>query len=269
MGIPTDMGLPIEMELHLPVVASMDSKLKVMGALPKPEIQMTTRVFLNAQLTGWVGTLIPFTNEMALTAIDNSIIYNLPATVKVTVDLPKHHIKLTLQLDEKLTQKTDLVHHHVHPFTAIQKIQDFTPITLAASKKLIKSVEKVKELQTVFGEPLGLHLHARITTESRYIDVRSIIERLAMYKYNPINMLLFPTSMAMSPAGTLSLRHTDFTLKIDPTQSTTKAISADINFGMAIKAKDVQAIKYTSSRSCPLPNKNNVYNKKRALLSNS
>merc|ERR1711862_685314 len=52
------------------------------------------------------------------------------------------------------------------------------------------------------------------------------------------------TSMAMSPAGTLSLRHTDFTLKIDPTQSTTKPISADINFGMAIKAKDVQAIKY-------------------------
>merc|ERR1719203_749445 len=90
---------------------------------------------VNAQITGWVGTVIPFTKEMALTAFDNSVIYNLPATVKVSADLPKQHIKLTVQLDEQMNKLTDLVHHHVHPFTAIQKIEDFTPISLSAHKK--------------------------------------------------------------------------------------------------------------------------------------
>jgi hypothetical protein len=242
--IPTDMGLPIEMELHMPVVASLDTKLKVMGALPKPEIQMTSRIFLNAQITGWVGTVIPFTKEMALTAFDNSVIYNLPATVKISADLPKQHIKLTVQLDEQMNKLTDLVHHHVHPFTVIQKIEDFTPISLSAHKKLIKSSEERKELKTVFGEMAGLHLFAQLRTESRYLDMRAIIERLAVYNYNPLNMLMFPTAMAMNPAGTLSLRHNDFTLKIDPTQSTTKAVSCDLIFGMAIKESNVQAVKY-------------------------
>ena len=70
------------------------------------------------------------------------------------------------------------------------------------------------------------------------------IERLAVYNYNPLNMLMFPTAMALNPAGTLSLRHNDFTLKIDPTQSTTKAVSCDLIFGMAIKESNVQAVKY-------------------------
>ena len=84
--IPTDMGLPLEMELHMPVVASMETKLSVLAALPKPEISMKSRMFLTTQITGWVGTVIPFTKEMAMVAVDNTIVYNLPATVKVSND---------------------------------------------------------------------------------------------------------------------------------------------------------------------------------------
>ena len=82
--IPTDMGLPLQMELHMPVVASLETKLNVLAALPKPEIKMNTRMFLTTQMTGWVGTVIPFTKEMAMVAIDTTEVYNLPATVKVS-----------------------------------------------------------------------------------------------------------------------------------------------------------------------------------------
>ena len=85
--IPTDMGLPLQMELHMPVVASLETKLNVLAALPKPEIKMNTRMFLTTQLTGWVGTVIPFTKEMAMVAIDTTEVYNLPATVKVSQSL--------------------------------------------------------------------------------------------------------------------------------------------------------------------------------------
>ena len=120
--IPTDMGLPLEMELHMPVVASLDTKLSVMAALPKPEFRMDTRLFLSTQITGWVGTVIPFTKEVALVALDNTVVYNLPASIKINIDMPKQHLKMSVSLDKQLNKATDLVHHHAHPFSVIQKV---------------------------------------------------------------------------------------------------------------------------------------------------
>ena len=120
--IPTDMGLPLEMELHMPVVASLDTKLSVMAALPKPEFKMDTRLFLSTQITGWVGTVIPFTKEVALVALDNTVVYNLPASIKINIDMPKQHLKMSVSLDKQLNKATDLVHHHAHPFSVIQKV---------------------------------------------------------------------------------------------------------------------------------------------------
>jgi len=182
---------------------------------------------------------------MAMVAIDNTVVYNLPATVKVSLDMPKQHLKLTVQLDEQMRNPSDLVHHHIHPFSVIQKIEDFTPMALTANMKIIETVEEVKQLNMVFGDLVGLHLHAKLRTESRYVDVRSIIERLAIFNYNPINMVLFPNTLAMSPAGTLSLRRNEFTLSIDPTHCTTKAVSFDFFFGLVTKSlNSTEAAKY-------------------------
>merc|ERR1711899_261495 len=242
--IPTDMGLPLEMELHMPVVASLDTKLSVMAALPKPEFRMDTRLFLSTQITGWVGTVIPFTKEVALVALDNTVVYNLPASIKINIDMPKQHLKMSVSLDKQLNKATDLVHHHAHPFSVIQKVEDFTPITLSANMKIIESGEQLKKVERTFGESLGLHLHVYRRTESRYVDLQSIIERAAIFNYNPLTLLMFPTDMALNPAGTLSLRRNEHCLRIDPTQSTTKALSVDFVFGYASKIKDVQAVKY-------------------------
>merc|ERR1711881_167057 len=242
--IPTDMGLPLEMELHMPVVASLDTKLSVMAALPKPEFRMDTRLFLSTQITGWVGTVIPFTKEVALVALDNTVVYNLPASIKINIDMPKQHLKMSVSLDKQLNKATDLVHHHAHPFSVIQKVEDFTPITLSANMKIIESGEQLKKVERIFGESLGLHLHVYRRTESRYVDLQSIIERAAIFNYNPLTLLMFPTDMALNPAGTLSLRRNEHCLRIDPTQSTTKALSVDFVFGYASKIKDVQAVKY-------------------------
>ena len=108
-------------------------------------------------------------------------------------------------MDEHMKKSTDLVHHHIRPFTVIQKIDDFTPMSLTANKKIIETVEEVKQMNMVFGDLIGLHLQAKIRTESRYTDMRSIMERLAVFNYNPVNMLLFPNTLAMNPAGTIQI----------------------------------------------------------------
>ena len=110
--------------------------------------------------------------------------------------------------------------------------------------KIIESGEQLKKVERIFGESLGLHLHVYRRTESRYVDLQSIIERAAIFNYNPLTLLMFPTDMALNPAGTLSLRRNEHCLRIDPTQSTTKALSVDFVFGYASKIKDVQAVKY-------------------------
>ena len=108
-------------------------------------------------------------------------------------------------MDEHMKKSTDLVHHHIRPFTVIQKIDDFTPMSLTVNKKIIETVEEVKQMNMVFGDLIGLHLQAKIRTESRYTDMRSIMERLAVFNYNPVNMLLFPNTLAMNPAGTIQI----------------------------------------------------------------
>merc|ERR1719369_1806023 len=143
-----------------------------------------------------------------------------------------------------MTKLSDLVHHHIRPFSVVQKIDDFTPMTLNPFK-IIESTDEVKILNKVFGDSIGLHMQAALRTESRYIDMRSIVERLSVFNYNPVNMLLFPTTLTMNPAGTLSLRRNESTLSIDPTKSTTKSVSFDFFLGIAHKSpSSVQAAKY-------------------------
>lgn len=243
--IPTDMGFPLNIEVHYPIVVSMDSRVKIESLLPKPQLKMESRFFYTAQLSGWVGTLIPFTREFAVTAIDNANSVNLPATMKFTIDLPNQHVKMTLKMDDRMTQTTDLVHHHIHPMTTIQKIDDFTPITLSQEKKFIKSRDELKDIKKEFGESFGLQMVSQLRTESRYVDLRSVVERMSIFNYNPLNMFIFRWArFAMGSEARPSFRRSEYFLRIDPSQSATKEVSLDLKMGYASKEQESQTVKY-------------------------
>ena len=74
---------------------------------------------------------------------------------------------------------------------ARQSIEKLNPITLAQDKKMISSPDTLRELKKTFGESLGLHIESQIRTESRYMDLRSVYNKLKMFNYNPVNYFRF------------------------------------------------------------------------------
>ena len=62
---------------------------------------------------------------------------------------------------------------------------------MAQEKKLIRSPDTLRELKRTFGESLGIHVESEIRTESRYMDLRSVYEKLKMFNYNPVNYFRF------------------------------------------------------------------------------
>jgi hypothetical protein len=243
--VPTDMGFPLNIEVHTPVVMSFKGTLNLDCNLAKPSLTMKSKVFYAAQYTAWVGTVIPFTNEYVVTAIDQTNVLNLPATLKVNLDLPKQHMRLSIKLDEEARRPFDLFHYHVHPFTTIKKIDDFTPLALTANKKAIKSCNEAQKVTATVGEYLGLHFTSELTTESRYTDMKAVLEKMSLYKFNPMNVLRFPWSnAAMTSEALPSLRRHEYSLKWDPSQSSTKELAMDIKLGVASKAKAGEPIQY-------------------------
>ena len=243
--VASDMGMPLTIEVHMPIVASLDTKLHVQQIFPKPEAKLETRAFVSSQYVAWIGTPIPFTQEYAFTGFNEVKSLNIPATVKINVDLPKQQVKLALQMDKTVTKPIDLVYHHAHPFTAVQNIKDLTPITLNPNKKTIKSQDKVHELQYNLGESIGLSLSSKLRTESRFADWRSIVERLALYNYNPINMAIFSwSSFGMDSYAQPSLRMHEYQLRYNPAESTTQEMSVNLRFGGAAKKADSDSVEY-------------------------
>merc|ERR1712002_374020 len=103
-----------------------------------------------------------FTGERAVTVVDQTSVYNIPATVMVNVDVPKQHARIVMKIDEAQVKPVDIVHFHNHPFSTIQHIHDLTPITLSPNKKMIRSQDELKEIKKSFGEVLGLHFTAQM-----------------------------------------------------------------------------------------------------------
>merc|ERR1711973_329441 len=97
------------------------------------------------QYTGFVGTLVPFTSEYVATGI---------------------------------------AHYHILPYTTVGQINKLQPITMTPALKAIKAIPERKVMESTFGEYLGLGLKTKLVTESRFVDMRSIVEYLNIYK-NP------------------------------------------------------------------------------------
>ena len=158
--IPMDMGLPLNLITRMPVVFSLQGTMKLNCDLANPGFELKTSAFYNSQYSIQVGTIVPFTKEYAVTGIDQTAVINVPARFDVKLNLPQQHIRVSAKLYPHIeTPTVDLLHFHVHPYTAHQKIGDFTPIVLS-NKRLIESEDQLKRKSYTFGESLGLNVRA-------------------------------------------------------------------------------------------------------------
>merc|ERR1719175_569808 len=92
--------------------------------------------------------------------------------------------------------------------------------------KAIKAIPERKVLESTFGEYLGLGLKTKLVTESRFVDMRSIVEYLNIYK-NPVNMLVFGWT-------------------------STKALGLEIKIGAATKVEGQTGIQYHTLKKSPI-----------------
>lgn len=239
--IPTDMGIPLVLDVTMPMVVSVEGKANVGLSWTKPLLDLKTRMFFSVQYFGTVGIVNPLTKEYVSTSIDQTLAATVPIETKIEMDLLQQSLKVSAKIahHQDAQMKVKLLHYHVHPFTSRQVIGQLAPIALSPTKKMIKSRDTLKEMNFIFGEYLGYHFHSQVRTESKYFDLVAILDRLRMYKFNPMNMLRTIFSQYATDAeGRLSVRHHDYSLMYDPAQSTTKEMKIHLTFGFGSKTEE-------------------------------
>jgi len=241
--IPTDMGLPLVVDVTMPMLVSVKGKAKVGLSWTKPLLDLKTEMFYSLQLFGTVGVVNPLNKEYVSTSIDQTLAATVPIATKVEMDLVQQSVKVSAKIHCQCSnpneQKVKLLHYHVHPFTSRQVIGQLAPIALNPTKQIIRSRDTLKERSLIFGEYLGYHFHSLVRTESKYFDLVAILERLRMYKYNPMNMLRTVFSQYATDAeGRISVRRHEYSLMYDPIQSTTKEMKILLTFGYGSKTEE-------------------------------
>merc|ERR1712198_720243 len=246
--LASDMGFPVIVEVRAPVTASLTGKATINALSMAPSVTITGKVLLATQYTGFVGTLVPFTSEYVATGIDQHSIINIPGSVEMKLDIPSQ--KLSIMVEPVTHEPTALAHYHIQLYTTVGQINKLQPITMTPALKEIKAGER-KVLESTFGEYLGLGLKTKLVTESRSVDMRSIVEYLNIYK-NPVNMLVFGwTSPALSENLVPSVRYHKMTTLLEPARTSTKALGLEIKIGAATKVEGQTGIQYHTLKKSP------------------
>ena len=171
---------------------------------------------------------------------------NIPLKMELSFDILSSKMSFTFKPETgSINKPTDLINFHVKPFTTYKRVTDLTPLTLSSNILFIKSREEVKKIQQSFGDYFGLSLQSCFETESPYTDMKSFLDILKLYNNNPLNALRFLwTSPTLTENGKPSLRRHEYSLKFDPSTSTSKEIQFDFKIGYGQKVKGDQNIKY-------------------------
>merc|ERR1719462_288393 len=248
--LASDMGFPVIVEVRAPVTASLTGKATINALSMAPSVTINGKVLLATQYTGFVGTLVPFTSEYVATGIDQHSIINIPGSVEMKLDIPSQ--KLSIMVEPVTHEPTALAHYHILPYTTVGQINKLQPITMTPALKAIKAIPERKVLESTFGEYLGLGLKTKLVTETRFVDMRSIVEYLNIYK-NPVNMLVFGwTSPALSENLVPSVRYRKMTTLLEPARTSTKALGLEIKIGAATKVEGQTGIQYHTLKKSPI-----------------
>ena len=268
--IPTDMGFPIIIDVHMPYLVSMEGKMEVVPSWIHPEIKMETKYFYTSQFYGMVGTVVPFTKEYAVTVVDQTSVYNIPATFKLKLNTLQQTMRMSVKMNENLSRPVKMIHRHVKPFTAIEKVESIKPIALSEEVQMIRSPNQLKEHRYQFGDYLGMKFESLYKTEARYADWQSLVEKFALYNYSPVNMITFYwTAVSLnheSPVIPLSLRKQEYTVMYHPSQSQTKELAIDLKIGYAVKSQESEQVHYKKVKVISEAEKMQEVNEEKDLL---
>jgi hypothetical protein len=179
--------------------------------------------------------------------INNFYIYffpviNLPTEISIKADVLLSKLSINMKPVPTSSDKPIyFFHFHVRPFTVTKKTVDLTPMTLRENIKYIRSNQEIKKVEATFGEYLGLNIKSVVHTESRYTDLKSVLQILRLYNNNPLNMIrFFKLSPALSETGKASFRKHEYCLIVDPSSSATKEIQIDLKLGFGKKEQQQQ-----------------------------
>ncbi len=246
-AIPSEMGFPIIVETRNPNVLSLQGRINVQCGSGKliPSVQVNLRKMKAEQKVNFIGTIVPFTEEIVMTVFDEHQMVNMPINFDVDYDNQQHQLKIKMKALSGIARPVDVVHYHLKPFTVAQKITDLSPMELNPSVKHMRSLKEPETKQLPFGkEMLGLDMKLYMKTESRFTDLRAIFDKLRLYNYNILNLFRFPyASSALSEKKTPSLRMHEYKIIYDPANSPTKEIDVIFKVGAASKVQG-EPIKY-------------------------
>merc|ERR1712198_351612 len=241
---PSDMGLPVQVELNAPVTVSLLGKASIKPLSMIPSVDISGKALLTTQFSAHVGTICPFTREFVVSGINQHSIINVPGAMEVKLDIPSQKLSVMVRPVSQVAGEVPVGHYHIQPYTTVGQINKLETLTQTSALKPIRSVSERKRTSLSFGGFFGLGLETMIETESSYIDNRSLIELVQIYK-NPINMMVFGwTSPALSEHLTPSVRYHKMTTLLHPAQTSTKEIGIEIKIGAATKVSGESAIKY-------------------------
>merc|ERR1719312_1503923 len=247
---PSDMGLPVQVELNAPVTVSLMGKAVVEPRSMLPSFTLSGKALLTSQMSAHVGTVCPFTREFVASGINQHSVINVPGSLEVKLDVPQQKLSVFVRPSTQEGSEVTLGHYQILPYTTVAQINKLQPLTKTGSAlKPIRSNTERKQVSKSFGEFFGLGLQTKMVTESRFVDYRTIIELFQIYK-NPVNMMLFGwTSPALSENLIPSVRYHEMTTLFHPGQPSTKELGIEIKIGAATKVSGQSEILYHTLKS--------------------
>merc|ERR1711887_425046 len=225
--IPSEIGLPVLIEVNTPTVLYTQGHIEIecSGSIPKVEVSLTNKIA--SAYTGYVGTLCPFTKEVITTGVSKETNINYPTKMLDSSETGK--LKVVFKPTKKIesTEHVDIMSYVVKPFATIKPTVaiDLTPLESYQHTKLIKSQSKLKTIEHTLGKTVGIEMKTLVRTETNITDIKSLIDQFSLYKYSPVNTVLFSwTHGALTLSGYPSLRHHEIKFIYYPTRSSTKEI---------------------------------------------
>ena len=237
--VASDMGFPILIEVHMPAVLSVKGELNLECSSNVPRVTVDVSAKTTVNYFGYVGTVCPFTKEIVAVGIDEHWAVNVPSRTEFKVEQGKVKVHMIQSEDVKSSTKNiDMVVYHVKPFAVVKPLSflDFTTMTSHSDVKYISSESDRKTFSRKVGQIVGLDMEFNMETETDVFDIKSRLDMLEMYNYNPINMVLFSwTQTAVKANGKPSARYHWMSLGLNPSTSQTKEAEIEMSFAMATK----------------------------------
>ena len=239
--IPSDMGLPIVIEIHMPSVLAVKGTVNVNCHQGMPSLSFDLTKKFSFSYYGFAGTVSPFTKELIAAGQTKNWDVNYPTRAIVEMEMGK--LKMTFKPNEeghKASNNIDLWAHSVRPFATIKPMVflDATSIVAHPNTKTIKSGSEKKSYNRQFGESLGLDLKIEMETESDIYDNQSVLDQMKLYKNNPLNMAIFTwTNGPLKFNGKPSSRYHSVRMVYNPRKSTTNEMEINLSGSIAMQKK--------------------------------